>query len=77
MYLKDENRSLIKSDTTDGSGKIKFDKLLAEKSYVIEFNEDDPRLVGIKKITLKSADGKIVKEIYRNEKGFEFHILKL
>lgn len=76
VYLKDENRSLIKSDTTDGSGKIKFDKLLAEKSYVIEFNEDDPRLAGIKKITLKSADGKIVKEIYRNEKGFEFQILK-
>lgn len=76
VYLKDENRSLIKSDTTDGNGKIKFDKLLAEKSYVIEFNEDDARLANIKKITLKSADGKIVKEIYRNEKGFEFHILK-
>ncbi|MBK6834574.1 MAG: OmpA family protein [Bacteroidetes bacterium] len=76
VYLKDENRSLLKADTTDGNGKINFDKLLAEKSYVIEFNEDDARLANIKKITLKSADGKVIKEIYRNEKGFEFHILK-
>jgi len=76
VYLKDENRKLVKTETTDATGKITFGKLLTDQSYIIEFNEEDSRLSKIKKIIIKSADGKIVKEIYRNEQGFEFHILK-
>lgn len=76
VYLKDENRKLVKTDVTDNQGKIAFNKLLSDQSYVVEFNEDDTRLSKIKKIIIKSADGKVVKEIFRNEQGFEFHILK-
>jgi outer membrane protein OmpA-like peptidoglycan-associated protein len=76
VYLKDENGNLLSTETSDSKGKIKFSQLFSDKNYQIEFNEKDERLTLIKKIIIKSEDNKIVKEIIRTEKGFNYKILK-
>ena len=76
VYLKDENGRLISTDTSDANGKIKFNQLLSNQNYQIEFDEKDERLKFVKKIIFKSEDNKFVKEIVRTEKGFIYKILK-
>jgi len=76
VYLKDENGKLLSTDTSDADGKIRFNQLLANQNYQIQFNEKDERLKLVKKIIFKSEDNKFIKEIIRTEKGFVFNILK-
>ena len=76
VTLKDENGNIVATQVTDGKGKVMFKKLDPNKSYLMDFDESDTRLTGYAKIVLKGEDGKIIKEVYKNAKGFEYQILK-
>ena len=76
VTLKDENGNVIATQVTDGKGKVTFKKLDPDKNYLMDFDESDTRLAGYAKIVLKGDDGKIIKEVYKNAKGFEYQILK-
>ncbi|HEY1038004.1 MAG TPA: OmpA family protein, partial [Bacteroidia bacterium] len=76
VFLKDDKKKTIGSDTTDAEGKLNFKKLLTDKNYLLEFDEEDTRLSGFQKIVMKTVKGKVIKEIIRSKDGFAYHILK-
>ena len=75
VYLKDENGNIIATGRTDGQGKIIFRNLPPDKKYLLSFDEKDAGLNRYTKIIIKSENGAIVKEVYRNEKGFQYEVL--
>lgn len=75
VYLKDENGNIIATGKTDGQGKIVFRNLPPDKKYLLSFDEKDDGLNRYTKIIIKSDNGAVVKEVYKNEKGFQYEVL--
>jgi len=75
VYLKDEFGNVIATGKTDGQGKIVFRNLPPDKKYLLSFDEKDEGLNRYTKIIIKSENGALVKEVYRNEKGFQYEVL--
>lgn len=73
-----KNSELVENLKTDASGKFKFKSLGADKNYLFNIDETDPRFTSITKIYIADSKGRIYREIKRNSNGrFQFNVLEL
>jgi type IX secretion system PorP/SprF family membrane protein len=78
IKLKQENNdSLVGEFETDSEGKYNFKGLPADKNYLIELDDKDPRL-NKKRMVLLDKNGNVYKTLYRNKNGkFSFNLLDI
>ncbi len=77
LNLYNSTGQLNQTLTTDDKGKFTFKNLKADKEYLFDLDESDPRLDKLKKILIADAKGRLYKEIIKNIRGkFEFKILE-
>ena len=68
----------IENIKTDEKGRFQFGNLGADKSYLFNIDETDPRFSKVTKIYIADSKGRIYREILRNAKGkFQFNVLEL
>lgn len=72
------NLDAIENFKTDEKGRFQFRNLGADKNYLFNIDETDPRFTSITKIYIADSKGRIYREILRNAKGkFQFNLLEL
>jgi outer membrane protein OmpA-like peptidoglycan-associated protein/tetratricopeptide (TPR) repeat protein len=73
-----KNSEVVENFKTDANGKFKFKNLGADKNYLFNIDETDPRFTSITKIYIADSKGRIYREIKRNSNGkFQFNVLEL
>lgn len=74
VILLNEKGEVVQTTTTNNHGKFVFSDLPADKGYSMSFEENDPQLVNLNKITLTDNKGNVIKEVTRAKK-FKFELL--
>lgn len=77
VMVMDDKGNIVASVVTDEKGNFEFKNLAAGKSYLIGIEEKDGNLAGFEKLFIADANGKIIREIFRDRiRGFKFHLLE-
>jgi outer membrane protein OmpA-like peptidoglycan-associated protein len=72
------NSVVVENFKTDANGKFKFKNLGADKNYLLNIDETDPRFTSITKIYIADSKGRIYREIKLNSiRKFQFNLLEL
>jgi flagellar motor protein MotB len=72
------NSAVVENFKTDANGKFKFKNLGADKNYLLNIDETDPRFTSITKIYIADSKGRIYREITLNSiRKFQFNLLEL
>lgn len=78
VNILDEKGQVLQTAVTDDNGDFTFINLPADKAYLMSVDEvADPSLVGLGKIYIKDATGKIIRTLKMNGGKFEFRIIPL
>lgn len=77
VNLVNEKGEIIQTTTTDEFGAFRFENLPADQHVLVRLDEKDPKLKKLKKITLTSDKGEVIKESSAddNDGAFKFNIL--
>jgi outer membrane protein OmpA-like peptidoglycan-associated protein len=77
IKVSEENGDNAQQLTTNEKGRFKFKNLAASKNYIFETDENDPSLVGVRRIYIADNKGKIYKIVDLNGGKFSFKILEV
>jgi outer membrane protein OmpA-like peptidoglycan-associated protein len=78
VYLSSQSGKLLVNASTDENGNFSFENISADIAYLINLDENDPKLKTVTKVYLENEDGTWVREITKdNLNKFTFQLLSL